>query len=68
MHVKTKDAGFAQFMKMKGAKLIQKAVDKTYIFESSKTRKEWRLAYTQTDYPEFNTGVIALLNLNKMDK
>ncbi len=65
--VTTGKLGLAQFMRMGGAKLIDVKAkpDRLFVFESEKTGKEWRIAYAESPFSDFNTGLMELINIAK---
>ncbi len=66
MKNKIKEAELTQFIIMNGGKLLDFDSDSgCYILESERNRKEWRLAFAQTQYPVFAQGMSDLLNLKK---
>ena len=69
MKNKIKEAELAQFIMMHGGTLLDfDSGSGCYILESERNRKEWRLAFTQTQFPAFAQGMSDLLNLKKEAK
>lgn len=62
--VVTKRLGLAGYMKLLAPdEFVEKTEDGKYVFESSKTGKEWRLSYAKSDFSRYNAEIMILRQL-----
>lgn len=64
MNVKIDKLGLAAFVAMSGEKIIEATAD-AVVFDTSKSGKEWRTAYANSEFSRFNGLMIEIRNLQK---
>lgn len=66
MRVTVKNLGLAAYIKLQGG-IIVGSTAHTVTFETDQTGQEWRQSYANSDFSRFNSELIELQNLKKVN-